>query len=136
MILNFKNLLIVTFFTINGFANAQQNISDQTVKKFTKEVYGKTQNYQTKEHLKANKEKLQRIEITHEGQLHIKASEIKILSSVRLLNKYANISYDNKSNFNPKTFNALKYAFNFNSKIDQYYQVNGTNYVIILKAKK
>ncbi len=136
MNLKFRNLIIVSFFAISGFANAQPNITDQTVKKYAKEVFGTTETYQSKEHLQLYKEKLQRIEIKKLDQLSINNSDLKILSSVRLLNKYANISYDNKTNFKPNNFNALKYAFDFNNKKDQYFLVNGTNYIIILKAKK
>ena len=136
MKLKFRNLIIVSFFAISGFANAQHIISDQTVKKYAKEVYGTTEIYQSKEHLQLYKEKLKRIDVKKLDQLSISNSDIKILSSVRILNKYANISYDTKSNFKPNAFNALKYAFDFNSKKDQYFLVNGTNYIIILKAKK
>ncbi|WP_344711946.1 hypothetical protein [Winogradskyella damuponensis] len=38
-------------------------------------------------------------------------------------------------NFNPNTFNPLKYNFEFHSRAAAMYQVNGTNYYIIIKSQ-
>jgi hypothetical protein len=58
-----------------------------------------------------------------------------LLSSVALLNKY-NPSLTRDSNFNPETFNPLKYDLVFSAKTPIVYRVDNTNYLIVIEPQK
>lgn len=128
-------LLVLNYIFITDI-QAQEKVSNTTVKSYAKEVYGTTTAYQSDEHLLEYKNYLNRVEIVTSKNEKVINKTIKSLASVRLKDKYAKLTYDNHLNFNKKKFNALKYAFNFNDTKDQYFQVNGTEYIIIIKANK
>jgi len=65
-----------------------------------------------------------------------KGEKLRLLSEVSLLNKVnPNLEYE-KDLFDVRKFNPLKYGFMFYENYDQYFQVDGTDYIILLKAYK
>lgn len=57
------------------------------------------------------------------------------LSQISLYNKY-NPQLERDLNFDPNTFNPLKYNFNFYSQYDQVYRVDHTDYIIVIESQK
>lgn len=57
-----------------------------------------------------------------------------LLSEVPLMTYYVS-DLKRDAVFNPKTFNPLKYLFNFNSNNSELYKVDGTNYYIYIKSQ-
>jgi hypothetical protein len=57
------------------------------------------------------------------------------LSQISLYNKY-NPQLERDLNFDPNTFNPLKYNFNFYSQYDQVYRVDNTDYIIVIESQK
>lgn len=74
-----------------------------------------------------------RIEIVDAGMKDL--SSITRLSEVELFNDLVpNLTRD--SNFDPQSFNPLKYKFNFYSRdITKYYWVDNTSFLIIIKSQ-
>ncbi|MFC0603953.1 hypothetical protein [Winogradskyella pulchriflava] len=56
------------------------------------------------------------------------------LSEITLFNSFVT-DLERDKIFNPKTFNPLKYNFEFHSRAAAIYQVDGTNYYIIIKSQ-
>lgn len=130
-----KHVIVIFLLTAN-LSQAQNKFSDKEIKMYAKEVYGDFKIYQTPEDLKVYKSYFNQFEIKDIKDLNLDKIKISYLSSLRLKNKYAAIVYDNHTNFNKNKFNILKYTFNFETKSELYYRINGTNYVVIIKAKK
>lgn len=57
-----------------------------------------------------------------------------LLSEVPLMTYYVS-DLERDAIFNPKTFNPLKYLFNFNANGSELYKVDGTNYYIYIKSQ-
>nr|WP_321242981.1 hypothetical protein [uncultured Psychroserpens sp.] len=57
-----------------------------------------------------------------------------LLSEVPLMDYYVS-SLQRDTNFNPQSFNPLKYLFNYNSYGTHMYRVDNTNYFIIIKSQ-
>ncbi|WP_299229662.1 hypothetical protein [uncultured Psychroserpens sp.] len=57
-----------------------------------------------------------------------------LLSEVPLMDYYVS-DLERESNFNPQNFNPLKYLFEFYSTGTHMYQVDNTNYFIIIKSQ-
>lgn len=80
------------------------------------------------------KEKLSRV-LIHLVPLE-EHPECKLLSNIPLKNKCNNnLQYDIE-NFNPETFNPLKYQMSFHAITSVYYRVDGTDYIIEVKPVK
>lgn len=60
---------------------------------------------------------------------------IQQLNDVSIVNKYGTtLTHDTE--YNPSTFNPLKYMFNFHEKYDQYYRIGATSYIIKINKKE
>lgn len=57
------------------------------------------------------------------------------LSQISLYNKY-NPQLERDVNFDPNTFNPLKYNFNFYSQYDQVYRVDNSDIIIVIESQK
>ena len=99
------------------------------------EVYKGYPEYMTPEHIQRYEEKLSRVEIK---QQPAKAQEnYPLLSSIILKNKYnPALTREYGNNFNPDTFNALKYFFDFNAKQEVIYRVDDSPYIIVIHPKQ
>lgn len=64
-----------------------------------------------------------------------RGKKFKLLSSLPLVDKY-NHKLKRDANFNPETFNPLKYEFNIASKEKQIFRVDRTDYIIIVSPLK
>lgn len=60
-----------------------------------------------------------------------KNKKFKSTSGLKLNNKY-NKNLETDVNYNPNTFNPLKYRFPLNSNSDELYRVGNTEYVITI----
>ena len=61
-----------------------------------------------------------------------RGKKFKLLSDLELNNKH-NKSLRTDVNYNPKTFNPLKYKFPLNSNSDEMYRVGETDYIITIQ---
>lgn len=149
----FNFLLFVVLLSVSLQTNAQQkniseikhiNYSNNVNKPLTdaelamiNEVYGD----QTEEYVLNNSNFLKNIKNILRNRVEIMELENKDLSSFRTLSSVPlnnefnkNLLRDNV--FNPKTFNPLKYDFNFNSRdLIKYYRVDNTNYLIVIHSQ-
>lgn len=129
-----------TFYSFLTFALiALTNINDanaQQVNAKIQEVYGdKTQELVINDPIRLdflNDLLDNRIQII-ESPLNDNEKEPK-LSSIELLNKY-NPALKRDVDFDPLSFNPLKYNFNFFPKAASVYRVDNTNYLIVIKAQ-
>lgn len=149
----FNFLLFVVLLSVSLQTNAQQkniseikhiNYSNNVNKPLTdaelamiNEVYGD----QTEEYVLHNSNFLKNIKNILRNRVEIMELENKDLSSFRTLSSVPLIKAFNSSIlrdnvFNPKTFNPLKYDFNFNSRdLIKYYRVDNTNYLIVIHSQ-
>ena len=101
-----------------------------------KEVYGTTLQENVLDHpqrIKDIKNILRnRVEVKDAGSKDL--SSLPKLSSVELFNDYQP-TLTKDFNFNPNTFNPLKYKFNFYSRDAFIYHVDGTSYYIMIKSQ-
>ena len=113
-------------------ANVEASLTAEELR-FITEVYGdKTQDdVLNQPHiLKEIKNILRnRVEIMNAGDKNLDA--LQKLSSVDLVNTESVSDFS----FNPKTFNPLKYNFNFYSRNSSYYHVDNTSFYIYIKSQ-
>ena len=113
-------------------ANVEASLTAEELR-FITEVYGdKTQDdVLNQPHiLKEIKNILRnRVEIMNAGDKNLDA--LQKLSSVDLVNMESVPEFS----FNPKTFNPLKYNFNFYSRNSSYYHVDNTSFYIYIKSQ-
>lgn len=114
------------------FANAQQSIDPRI-----QELYGdKTQEMVGNDPVRLNfltnfLEK--RFEIIKTDNNKLDDKSIK-LSTVVLLNKY-NPTLQRDEQFDPETFNPLKYNLDFTTTLTKVYRVDNTDYIIVIKPQ-
>lgn len=136
-----KKLFILSLllgFTFNVMAQTNHT-SDLAFKAKAKqdaeEVYKGYPQYTTPENMEVYEAFLARVEIK---QQPITPNETyQVLSSVVMKNKYNNdLVRENGSNFNPVTFNPLKYFFEINAKQEKVYRVDNAPYLIVIHAQQ
>ncbi|MBT8260966.1 MAG: hypothetical protein HKO92_05430 [Flavobacteriaceae bacterium] len=149
----FNFLLFVVLLSVSLQTNAQQkniseikhiNYSKNVTKPLTNaelaminEVYGD----QTEEYVLKNSNFLKNIKNILRNRVEIMELKNKDLSSFKTLSSVSLIKAFNKkllrdNVFNPRTFNPLKYDFNFNSRdLIKYYRVDNTNYLIVIHSQ-
>lgn len=76
---------------------------------------------------------LQRTQVLNSSQLSGTEQNMKLLSTVHLQSKFPQPAP--ASPFNPSSFNPLMYSFDYFDKNDQYFKVDGTDYVIKIAGK-
>lgn len=124
--------LSLLFMAICLFANAQQSIDPRI-----QELYGdKTQEMVGNDPVRLNfltnfLEK--RFEIIKTDNNKLDDKSIK-LSTVVLLNKY-NPTLQRDEQFDPETFNPLKYNLDFTTTLTKVYRVDNTDYIIVIKPQ-
>lgn len=97
---------------------------------FTTEVTGTSTQYATASHISVNAQLLSRVEIKTQV---VQANEtFKKLSQLQVVDKYVPTLTNDAGNFNPNTFNPLKYFMNFTAGVTTTYRVDNTNYVIVI----
>lgn len=149
------HLLLVLGLSVLSFQNAQSQSKERqkplTVVNFgndidapfsskemsqIEEVYGNTIQANVLDHpqrIKDIKHILRnRVEIVDAGSKDL--SSLPKLSSVELFNDYQP-GLVKDFNFNPNSFNPLKYKFNFYSRDAFIYHVDGTSYYIMIKSQ-
>jgi hypothetical protein len=143
-----KVILGISVILINFFIFSQDESSKETpvnhFDKFTfeaiKDLHGEVflnEGYSVlnKEMYSIYENRLERFLYTKKTSMSFK-NNLKLLSQVPLLNKVnSDLVYD-KNFFDVKKFNPLKYGFMFYENYDQYFLVDGTDFVILLKAFK
>lgn len=123
---------------MTGFAQGKSIYSKDFQAKVEKDINEFAKNapqYTTGAYYKDYADRISRVEIKTRP---ISPGEpYTLLSTVILLNKYnPELKRDNAQNFNPETFNPLKYNFAFFAKTDQIYRVDGTNYIIVIHPQQ
>ena len=145
-------LALLLFLTVNAYSqrsihknslpeisyasNIENSLTAEELKKIT-EAYGEY----SKKYVLDNPERLRSVKNILRNRVIIKQinsvneqKEAPLLSTVSLFDSYVpNISRD--LNFNPDTFNPLKYNFEFYSKSASMFKVDNTNYYIIIKSQ-
>ncbi len=100
--------------------------------KFHNEVYGNSEYVLTPEREKLYLQQLDKVIFIK--QPFVENENYKLLSSVLKMDKYnPNLNYD-VSNFNYQLFNPLKYNFNYYIKVNQFFRVDNTDYVIMINS--
>jgi hypothetical protein len=120
-------------------ANAQTaTITDAATtakaKKFADEVFANCNVFAGPQYIPEYADYISRVEIIKEP---ISSGEhYALLSTVMLKNKCNPNMKRDENNFNPKTFNPMKYFFNYTPKVDTKYRVDKSEYVILIHPKK
>jgi hypothetical protein len=130
-ILRFTILCIVSFFLlgdIKSFAQTNTSIPDAV-----KQVYGDATASFSKEQVDWLVNQLERSKVQKKKLTTGEA--IPLLSSVSLMSKF--ISSLQKDDFsNPQSINPLKYNIDFFKTEDQFFRIDGTDYVLFIAGKK
>lgn len=130
--------IIPIFFTLGTlmlsqgiWAQSTSNSLEERAQQFANEVFQDCPQYAQAEYLNDYVTMISRVEIITLAEYG--SSEYQLLSSVLLKNKCnAALTYDTGANFNPESFNPLKYFFNFNASSDKAYLVDNTSYIILI----
>lgn len=129
-------LVVISYYTTNSLFSQEQSINTNNVALFAEEVYKSASQYKGEEYLQTYVTKLNRISIIQLSNDDYQNLKIKSLSEVPLIDKYNPLLvYDTGANFEMNKFNPLKYRFNYNLDDDQYFKVEGTQYVIKIKKQ-
>lgn len=122
----------LTLFTVL-FAGTLVYGQKNTVEDKIAEVYAGYVNNLNPDQLSWIKKELSRSEVKKET--YSKDEEYPLLSSVPLLNKYnPQIAKDDFSK--PMEINPIKYQISFMESKDQVFRIDGTDYVLVVKAKQ
>lgn len=126
-------LLTICISTAFSGMSQEQKVNINNAQLFANEVFKNTPEYATTAYIEKYKAKMERIAIVQIAEEKLNAVKFVNLSEVPLMDKYNdNLTHDIAGNFDPSTFNPLKYRFNYNLNYDQYFRVVGTNYFIKL----
>ncbi len=143
-----KVILGITAMLINYFVFSQNdNSQEMSINHFDKFIFEPIKALHKEVFLEdeqsvLNKEMYSIYENRLERFFYIKKSSItpenklRLLSEVALLNKVNPVLEYDKNFFDVEKFNPLKYGFMFYENYDQYFLVDGTDYIILLKAYK
>lgn len=135
-----KFILFVVLILNTNLSFSQSEVKvDNTLKvdvknlaKFHNEVYGNSEYVLTPEREKLYLQQLDKVIFIK--QPFAENENYKLLSSVLKMDKYnSNLNYD-VSNFNYQLFNPLKYNFNYYIKVNQFFRVDNTDYVIMINS--
>lgn len=122
----------LAFFSIL-FSGTMVLAQKNTVEDKIAEVYAGYVNNLNADQLSWIKKELLRSEIKKES--YVKDEKYPLLSSVPLLNKYnPQIAKDDFSK--PLEINPIKYQISFMESSDQVFRIDGTDYVLVVKAKQ
>lgn len=132
-------LLASTIFLLFGFTGFSQTQTEfridpnyDKLQTLANEVYQDCPEYASQEHLKIYKEQVIKVVIMQVADLSDQY-DLTDLSTVGLKNKCnLSLQHDTSVDFNPNTFNPLKYFFDFYASEDKSYHVSGTNYIITI----
>jgi len=117
----------------------QKDVNDPAfiakVEKDAAEVFKNHMEYAGKQFMPVYIERLSRLSIEDEA---ISPNEgYQLLSDIALIDKYnPEITRDNAQTFKPETFNALKYAIEYESKSVKKIRVDNTGYVLVIHPKQ
>lgn len=101
------------------------------VEQNVREFYKNAPQFTTNEYMAFYFEKLSRISV--KTKPITEGENYTLLSSLVLLNKYnPDLKRDDSRTFDPESFNALKYNFNFFPKQEVIYRVDNTPYIIVI----
>lgn len=125
-------------FSMNAIAQ-QKNANDPAfimkVEKDAAEVFKNNKELASNQFMPIYLEHLSRLNIGKETQSV--NENYPLLSDIILIDKYnPELVRDNSQTFNPETFNALKYAFDYDSKLIKKIRVDHTNYILIIYPKQ
>lgn len=130
----FTSVLFLGGFVLTSQAQTY-NVKDASVRAkiqgFAQEVFKGYPAYVTPTLLSLAEEHLSRFEF--KKQLAVANENYPLLSQVYFINKYnADLTKDFGTQFNPNTFNPLKYALEYDAKVDMVYRVDNTDYIILI----
>ena len=133
--MNSYKLLIVLLF--NGLMIISNNLFSQNIDidklpLFYNEVYGESEYELSSDITIIYTEYLSRISFIKQG--FEKNESYPLLSTVGRKDKYnANLKYD-LTDFDLNLFNPLKYHFNYNKSINQFYRIDNTDFLLMIKS--
>jgi hypothetical protein len=129
-------LLIAAFFVLSNvlISHSQETANVAKVEEFLNEIYRDCPLYRDSTHIEIGKDCLKRT-LYHRVSID-QYPECPLLSSVHHKNKCnQELSYE-LTNFDPLTFNPLKYQFFYYSPNTAFFRVDGTEYIIEIKPGK
>lgn len=134
-----KQVLFSSFIglLLGNVVYAQQSATDPAViakaKVLAAEIFRDCPLYTEDAYVKMHAASLARIEISTEP---VQANEnLPLLSGVHLVGNKCNPTLRRDLNFDPATFNPLKYRFDYSSTTVKKYRVDHTNYIISVLPK-
>lgn len=135
--MNLKTLLsgLLLIFISSGTsvaqtANIEHDIQSDQVKKWAAEVFQDCPEYLTEAYIEMYRKEVSKVSIKYHESLN-EIYGVSDLSTVGIKDKCnPSLLHDDASTFDPKNFNPLKYFFNFYSDVDNFYHIEGTNYII------
>lgn len=122
-----------TLFSQNYPEYPHQSANTALLNQFVQEIYLNCPEYTTTEHQDLELQKMNRI-VIHEVPVG-EYAECPLLSDVLQKNKCNPGLSFSIENFDPATFNPLKYFFKYSDNASNYYRVDGKNYIIEIKPK-
>lgn len=125
-----RKLLIICLFCCTFFAAFSQNNS---IDSRIQEVYGNDVAKMNPEQLQWLNTKLSRTSVL--PQPYKADEQIPKLSSLKVITKYVP-SLKMENSFDPAKINPLKYYIDFYSKTDQFFRIDGTDFVLLIKKKE
>jgi len=131
-------LLCIPYLLLASCLYAQKQYSPELVdraKQDAAEVFKNNMEYAGAAYMPVYIERLSRLEI--KTRPFNEKETYALLSSVMLIEKYnPDLVRENAQTFDPYTFNALKYAFDYSGQSDKIYRVDHTDYIIVIHPKQ
>lgn len=130
----FRNVLFVLLLvSMAQISNGQTSAASPVDPRIT-EVYGSYVQQLNKDQLAWINDQLKRSIVE---KMPVAGKEAyPLLSSLRLVTKYNAAVTRDEPSIAPLHINPLKYEINFHSKKDQYFSIDGTDYVLLIKAQQ
>lgn len=130
----FKNVLCIIILMVTAQAGNGQTSANSPMDARITEVYGSYLPQLNKDQLSWIHNQLERSVVK---KMPAAGKETyALLSSLRLVTKYNPGVTRDEPSIAPLSINPLKYEINFHSKQDQFFRIDGTDYVLLIKAQQ
>lgn len=117
-----------------SIATGEKQAVNPEVNALVQEVFRDCPEVVTERELRDYEAVMQRISLISVADLPKEAVLLSLASRILRTKCNADLVFDNATNFSKDTFNPFKYIINFHSKADQYFLIDGTEYVLHVRA--
>ncbi|MFN5418340.1 MAG: hypothetical protein ACK5B9_14880 [Flavobacteriia bacterium] len=126
-------VLLASTFCFSQGTDVILPISTSKTELFLQEIFKNCPDF-TPTDIENYKELVDQVTIIISTKSEQELAQLPLLSLVPLKSKCNTELIQDNSNFEIGTFNPIKYFFNFYSTIDKYYRVDGTSFIIKVRA--